>query len=190
MELYLVTHLDDGSYELTGNTVTFFRTLDGGDWLTEYENPFTGKKNEVGAAIQGGGPGRGFNLSVEGIRFTRLKDEIPDEPLKKWWNVASDYVWMNNDTVYPPGLPAPRGQAQSMFAGLQAFNDSGVARLHSVFSSTVTMPWLHWMEMDGHDGHLLWHAAGAKLSGLDALPTDYRKRAEAEYPERMQVERK
>ncbi len=189
MELYLVTHLDDGSYELTGNTVTFFRTLDGQQWLKDYKNPFTDKVNKVGAAVQGGGPGRGFNLSAQGIRFSRIKDSIPDAPLKKWWNVAADKVWMNNDTVYPPGLPAPRGQAQSMFVGLSEFMDSGLQRLPTVFSSTVTMPWLEWMDMEGHEGHLLWHAAGAKLPGIDALPTDYRKRAEAEYPDRMVVAR-
>jgi len=189
MELYLVSHLDDGTYELTGNTVTFFRTLDGDSWLEEFENPFTGERNAVEAAIQGGGPGRGFNLSVNGIRFTRLKSSIPDEPLKKWWNVAAGHVWMNNDTVYPPGLPAPRAQAQSMFAPLDEFGNPDIVRLPTVFSSTVTMPWLHWMEMGDRDGHLLWHAAGAKLPGIDALPAGYRKRAESEYPERMTVAR-
>jgi hypothetical protein len=69
------------------------------------------------------------------------------------------------------------------------------------------MPWLEWMEMGdemgdemgnemgagvGEDrpGHLLWHAAGSKLQSTDQLPLDYRKRAEAEYPERMKVARK
>jgi hypothetical protein len=189
MELYLVTHLEDGTYELTGNTVTFFRTLDGEQWLTDFDNPFTGKTNKVEAAVQGGGPGRGFNLSVNGVRFSKFKDSIPDEPLKKWWNVAADKVWMNNDTVYPPGLPAPRGQAQSMFADLNEFNDASLESLRSVFSSTVTMPWLHWMDMDEHQGHLLWHAAGAKLAGIEALPADYRARAEKEYADRMTVAR-
>jgi hypothetical protein len=45
------------------------------------------------------------------------------------------------------------------------------------------------MEMGDRPGHLLWHAAGAKLPGLDALPDEYRKRAEKEYPERLKVAR-
>ena len=53
----------------------------------------------------------------------------------------------------------------------------------------VTMPWLAWMEMGDRPGHLLWHAAGAKLPGLDALPDEYRQRAEQEYPERLKVAR-
>ena len=189
MELYLITDLGDGSFELTGNTVTFFKDFEG-NWLREYENPFTGKTVEVGAAVQGGGPGRGFNLSPDGgIRPTKLLDKIPDEPVKKWWSVAAGQVWMNNDTVYPPGLPPPRAQGQSMFVPLADFNNSDLVRLPSVFSSTVTMPWQEWMEMGDRPGHLLWHAAGAKLSSIDELPADYRKRAEAEYPERMTVNR-
>jgi hypothetical protein len=194
MELYLVTHLDDGTYELTGNTVTFFRNLDG-SWLREYANPFTGKINKVGAAVQGGGPGRGFNVSVDGVRPTKLREQIPDVALKKWWSVAGDQIWMNNDTVYPPGLSAPRAQSQSMFASVNDFNNSEIEALPAVFSSTVTMPWLEWMEMgtemeDDRPGHLLWHAAGSKLHSTDELPLEYRKRAEAEYPERMMVARK
>lgn len=188
MELYLVTHLDDGAFELTGNTVTFFQDLNG-NWLEDFANPITGKTNKVEAATQGGGPGRGFNLSVNGVRFTKMLDKIPDAPLKKWWSVAADTVWMNNDTVYPPGLAAPRAQSQSMFASVTEFNDKELPRISAVFSSTVTMPWLHWMEMDEHPGHLLWHAAGAKLPSIDSLPRDYRLRAEADYPDRLEVAR-
>jgi hypothetical protein len=189
MELYLVTHLDDGTFELTGNTVTFFRDLQGG-WLHEYANPFTGKTNEVAAAVQGGGPGRGFNLSVNGVRPTKLVGQIADVPLQRWWSVAANHVWMNNDTVYPPGLSAPRAQSQTMFVGVEQFNNPAVLRLPAVFSSTVTMPWQEWMGMGDRPGHLLWHAAGAKLASLAELPDDYRRRAEAEYPERMVVARK
>jgi hypothetical protein len=188
MELYRIAELEDGTYELTGNTVTFFRSLDGG-WLKEFANPYTGKRNAVGAAVQGGGPGRGFNLSVNGVRPTKLRDQIPDAPLRKWWSVAAGRVWMNNDTVYPPGLPPPRAQSQSMFATVSEFNNADLPRIPAVFSSTVTMPWLEWMEMGDRPGHLLWHAAGAKLDSLAALPAEYRKRAEAEYPERMKVAR-
>src|SRR5690606_2522057 len=85
MELYWMRHLDGGSYELIGNTCTFFRDLDGGEWLTNFRNPFTGALHEVPPAIQGGGPGRGFNYSVNGIRFTRAMDQIADEPLIMDW---------------------------------------------------------------------------------------------------------
>jgi hypothetical protein len=72
---------------------------------------------------------------------------------------------------------------------VEQFNDAELPRIPAVFSSTVTMPWLTWMEMGDRPGHLLWHAAGAKLPGLDALPEEYRKRAEKEYPDRLKVAR-
>ena len=184
MEMYWVSHLDDGSYELTGNTVTFFRDLDG-HMIDRFDNPYTGKTNSVSPAVQGGGAGRGFNLSVNGVRPTRALDQIPDQPLKKWWSQGADFVWLNNETVYPPGMSAPRAQSQSMFVPVDAFRDKSVLRLPSLFSSTVFMPWLRWLEMDGHPGHLVWHAAGAKLASIDQLPAEYRQRVEQEYPERM-----
>jgi hypothetical protein len=76
-----------------------------------------------------------------------------------------------------------------MFVSLDKFNDPDLVRLPTVFSSTVTMPWQEWMEMGDRPGHLLWHAAGAKLESVDELPGDYRRRAEAEHPERMTVAR-
>ena len=76
-----------------------------------------------------------------------------------------------------------------MFAPVEQFNDAELPRVASVFSSTVTMPWQEWMEMGDQPGHLVWHAAGAKLGSLDNLPADYRQRAESEYPERMSVAR-
>ncbi|MEC9375939.1 MAG: DUF1838 family protein [Pseudomonadota bacterium] len=188
MELYLVTKLQDNTYELTGNTVTFFSDMNN-NWINDFQNPFTGKLNKVEPATQGGGPGRGFNLSVNGVRFSSMKDKIPDKPLKKWWSVAADRVWMNNDTVYPPGLAAPRAQSQSVFANVADFNDPNLPKLSAVFSSSVTMPWLQWMMMEDEPGHLLWHAAGTKLPSVDALPKEYRKRIDAEYPERLSVAR-
>ena len=76
-----------------------------------------------------------------------------------------------------------------MFADVAQFNDPKLPRIEGVFSSTVTMPWLNWMEMDDRQGHLLWHAAGAKLASVDALPAYYRERIDAEYPERLVVAR-
>ncbi|MCL4721901.1 MAG: DUF1838 domain-containing protein, partial [Gammaproteobacteria bacterium] len=80
MELYWMRHLPDGEYELTGNTVTFFRDVGSGAMLTEFSNPYTRATNTVLPAVQGGGPGRGFNYSAKGIRFTRLLDQLPEDP--------------------------------------------------------------------------------------------------------------
>ena len=183
MELYWVRHLDDGEYELIGNTVTFFRDVATGRMIDVFENPYTGRKNAVKPAVQGGGPGRGFNYSVRGIRPTPFMDKMPEWPLVLDWSFARDMVWLHNQTQYPPGMPPPRAQRQTMFVPLAQFNDRKVRNLPTVFSSTVFMPWLKWMDMGDQPGHVIWHASGAKLESIDQLPTEYRRRAETEYPQ-------
>jgi len=182
MELYWMRHLPDGAYELIGNTLTFFHDVDTGAPLSEFKNPYTGSTNQVLPAVQGGGAGRGFNYSVKGIRFSRMIDQLPEQPLVLDWTFARDMVWLHNWTRYPPGMPPPRWQQQTMFASQKDFLNARLDSVPVVFSSTVHMPWLKWMDMGDRQGHIVWHAGGAKLQSIDELPTGYRQRAEKEYP--------
>jgi len=183
MELYWLRHLPGGEYELMGNTVTFFRDVRTNGFLATFDNPYTQQRNTVPAATQGGGPGRGFNYSTRGIRFTPLIDKLPEEPLVLDWSFVRDRVWLHNYTRYPPGMPPPRWQQQSMHASLNDFRKDRLASIPVVFASTVFMPWLKWMDMGERPGHLVWHASGAKLRSIDDLPREYRARAEKEYPQ-------
>jgi hypothetical protein len=183
MELYWMRHLPGGDYELIGNTVTFFRDVATGQMLDRFRNPYTGAENKVPAAVQGGGAGRGFNYSVKGIRATKFLEQLPEKPLVLDWTFARDMVWLHNETAYPPGMAPPRAQRQTMFASQRAFSDRDADSVPSVFSSTVFMPWLKWMEMGDRPGHVVWHASGAKLTSIAELPAEYRRRAEKEYPQ-------
>ncbi len=185
MEIYWMRKISDAEYELTGNTVTFFRDIETHAFLETWQNPFTGKTVEVKDAVQGGGKGRGFSYATNGIRPMSFKDKIASSPLQLEWSYARDTLWMHNQTVYPPGMPPPRAQRQTMFAPINDFVDDSVRSLPSVFSSTVFMPWLKWMDMGERPGHVVWHASGAKLRSLDDLPAEYRARAESEYGDRM-----
>lgn len=182
MELYWMRHLPDGAYELIGNTLTFFQDVLSGAPLSEFSNPYTGKVNTVMPAVQGGGAGRGFNYSVKGIRFTRLMEQIPEQPLTLDWTFVRDMVWLHNWTRYPPDMPPPRWQQQTMFASQKDFLNERLDSLPVVFSSTVHMPWLKWMDMGDRPGHVVWHAGGAKLRSIAELPGEYRQRAERDYP--------
>jgi len=183
MELYRMYRLGEREYELTGNTLTFFRDLDSGEMTDRFQNPYSGATNQVKPAVQGGGPGRGFNISVDGVRFTPALEQIAPRPLQLQWTFARDMVWLHNETAYPPGMAPPRMQRQSMFVPLGEFADPVVRRLPTLFTSTVFMPWLGWMDMGERPGHLVWHASGVKLRSLDDLPAEYRQRAERDYPE-------
>jgi len=183
-EVYWVRPLGDGSYELTGHTVSFFYDLESDAPLKTFQNPYSGELNDVTAAVQGGGAGAGFNYSVNGVRPTKFIDQMPDKPLRLQWSSARDTIWMHAETAYPPGLPQPRKQRQTMFAPVADFVDEKVLNLPTLFSSTVFEQWPKWMNMADRAGHVIWHASGAKLRSIDDLPSAFRNRLEAEFPER------
>lgn len=182
MEIYWFRHVPDG-FILGGNTVTFFRDVETNEFLHEFRNPWTGAVDQVKPAVQGGKVG--FHYSQEGIRPAKLVEEIPDKPLRLQWHAMRDYVWLQHQTVYPPGMPPMHGQRQTMFVPKDKFLDSSIRALPTAFSSVVFMGWLKWMNMVGHPGHVIWHASGVKLRSIAELPTEYRERAEREFPERM-----
>lgn len=184
-EVYWVRPLGDGTYELTGNTTTFYYDHLTGDRLDTFANPYTGQTNTVTPSVQGGGAGYGFNYSVDGVRPTRFLDKMPDKALRLQWSSVRDVIWMHTETAYPPGLSQPRKQRQTVFARIEDFVDPTVRNIPATFTSTVFQPWPKWMEMAEKPGHAIWHASGAKIGSLDDLPAEFRARLEAEHPERM-----
>ncbi|NBP09114.1 MAG: hypothetical protein EBU76_11740, partial [Gammaproteobacteria bacterium] len=118
-----------------------------------------------------------FSYGVEGIWPVRLDGtpigEPKPAPLRLQWHAMGDHVWLQHQTVYPPGMPAMHGQRQTLFARVSDLSDDKLEALPATFSSTVFM------------GHVIWHASGAKLRSIDDLPREYRERAEREYPERL-----
>lgn len=183
MESYKVIPQDDGSYEILGNMLTFFRDVDSGEMIRDYRNPYTGKVNKVLPNIRRASLGRGMNISTMGSRPTSFIDQMPDKPLILDWTFGPKTVWLHNQTSYPPGLTPPRVQRMTMFAPLDEFLDPNNLSLSTMFTATVLMPWLPWMDMDDVEGHTLWHASGVKLDSIDQLPEEYSKRMMAEHPE-------
>jgi len=183
MESYKVIPQDDGSYEILGNMLTFFRDVDSGEMIRDYRNPYTGKVNKVSPNIRRASLGRGLNISTMGSRPTSFIDQMPDKPLILDWTFGPKTVWLHNQTSYPPGLSPPRVQRMTMFAPLDEFLDANNLSLSTMFTATVLMPWLPWMDMDDVEGHTLWHASGVKLDSIDQLPEEYSKRMMAEHPE-------
>jgi hypothetical protein len=187
MEMYRMLHISPTEYEMIGNTVTFFTDVETNEFLYDYKNPFTGATNKVEAAVQGGKAGRGFEYSINGIRPKIAKDKFPDQPLKMWWTAAGDYMWLHDQTVYPPGLQAPRMQRKTNFVRREEFLNKKIKSFSTMFTAAVFMPWPKWMEMGDRPGHIVWHASGVKLKSIDELPAKHRERALKEHPDRMTI---
>jgi hypothetical protein len=185
-EVYWFSHRGD-DFQLGGHTVTFFRDFETGEFLYEFINPYTGKRESVKPAVQGGN--LGFAYTRQGIWPVRLDGTPLGEPVKKplrvQWHEMGPHIWLQHQTVYPPGMPAMHGQRQTIFAQRDALRDPRQNSVPASFSSVVFMNWLKWMDMKDQPGHVIWHASGVKLQSMDQLPRAYRERAEKEYPDRL-----
>ncbi|MEY4848423.1 MAG: hypothetical protein RLZZ36_1536 [Pseudomonadota bacterium] len=185
-EVYWFSHRGD-DFQLGGHTVTFFRDFETGEFLYEFINPYTGKRESVKPAEQGGN--LGFAYTRQGIWPVRLDGTPLAEPVKKplrvQWHEMGPHIWLQHQTVYPPGMPAMHGQRQTIFAQRDALRDPRQNSVPASFSSVVFMNWLKWMDMKDQPGHVIWHASGVKLQSMDQLPRAYRERAEKEYPDRL-----
>jgi hypothetical protein len=185
-EVYWFSHRGD-DFQLGGHTVTFFRDFETGEFLYEFINPYTGKRESVKPAVQGGN--LGFAYTRQGIWPVRLDGTPLAEPVKKplrvQWHEMGPHIWLQHQTVYPPGMPAMHGQRQTIFAQRDALRDPLQNSVPASFSSVVFMNWLKWMDMKDQPGHVIWHASGVKLQSMDQLPRAYRERAEKEYPDRL-----
>ena len=186
MEIYWFRHVPDG-FILGGNTVTYFRDFATGAFLQEFDNPWTRRKDQLKPAVQGGN--LGFKYTLEGIQPVRLDGTplgpSPIGPFRPEFQRIGSHLWLQHQTVYPPGMPAMHGQRQSLFADLHDIADARLDAVPATFSSTVFMGWPKWMEMEGIAGHVVWHAAGAKLRSIAELPAEYRARVAREFPERL-----
>jgi hypothetical protein len=186
MEIYWFRHITDG-FILGGHTVTFFRDFATGEYLEEFDNPWTRRKETVKPAVQGGN--LGFKYSRDGIQPVRLDGTplgpAPTGPFRPQFHQVGGHVLLQHQTVYPPGMPPMHGQRQTLSAHERDVADARLAAVPATFSSTVFMGWLKWMDMKGIPGHVVWHASGAKLRSIGELPAAYRERALREFPERM-----
>ena len=143
MESYKVIPPEDGSYEILGNMVTFFRDIETGEMIDEYKTLLLAKQTKWSQISEKQCIGRGLNISTIGIRPTPFIDKMPDKPFLIDWNFGADTVWMQNQTAYPPGLTPPRLQRFTMFSPLDKFVDQSILSLPTMFTATVLMPYLH-----------------------------------------------
>jgi len=187
MEMYNMQRRGPASFMMHGLTATFMTDVTTGKWLHEFKNPYTGNVVEVPAHAAATPPGGGHLYETTGVRPVSAVDDIPDAALNLWWTAAGEFVWLHNETVYPPGLNQPRKQRQSNFVRRDYFFNQSRRSLPSVFTVSFWAPWSSWLDMDGMPGHVVWHASGAKLNSVDELPPVFRERIEKEHPEMLTV---
>ncbi len=178
----------DGSYIVTGATLTFFRDIQTGAIIDFFDNPLTGQRNAVmsnflsGARIlfpADGSSARADTLPVNGGAIAPGGYQSPDKqkPLGiMCWHVSPDLVTLTTDRSWSvPAQPQLEAELQTCDRG--DFFDASLKRISARGASTTIIPWMRWMQMGSIPGHLVWHTSSEKSFSLDALDMDYRAKA-------------
>ena len=173
-EIYWVKRLGADDWRVSSSTLTFYRDRTSGEYLDAFENPLTGRSVSVRPNVLRAKIAFGTRVSAPGY-------EISPGNLLPWQmevQALGGTVWLTTSR-YLASAPQPWIEVQSMLGPEKTVNDPRVASVSSTFSSTYLAPWLAWLDMGETAGHLVWHAAGCKLSGIDEIPSSYRERAQA-----------
>ncbi len=172
----------DGSYQWLSREVAYYRDLKTGNLITKWENPVTGKTNDVLQVI---------NDPVNSVFGASSR--------AMGWRVKGDDVFVTIDVplAYPNSLlPAdfPEESTGPMYYATESFmfnakqSDFTNAKLTSVPSTYAwarTGPWLPWMKMGQRPGYLLYTGQGKKLKNASELDAFVREYTEKNHPDFM-----
>jgi len=176
------TRENDGFFHAT-REIVFYTDPRTGEIIREWRNPFTQQTNEVFHIANDPvnfrfrvRDGKHFNVTVDGKR------ELGEVAAPREWD--DYYVWHSD--VFP-FYPLPGWEKNYTSAELFDFYvpkaDRDRAGPPSVMVSwTRVSPWLPWMEMDKHEGLMIYHARSKRLESWDQLPERIKKAVKEEFP--------
>jgi hypothetical protein len=174
----------DGSYRAYAATLSFFRDPVTRKRIDKFNNPITGKVNDV----------RPNNIQVKAhyiysIYGEKRSDdprplgETPSLHQKMKWSESGDHVWLNLRRPYPPALTM--GEDQIISGSLRELHDPSISKVYTIGNPTYMAPWLFWMDMKGHPGHTVWAGPARKLDSVKQYPRELLDYMEKNYPEKL-----
>lgn len=172
----------DGSYQWLSREVAYYRDLKTGKIIDKWENPLTGKTNDVLQVI---------NDPVNG-KFAPATFSVP-------WKAKGDDVFLTTDVplAYPNALQPGDYPEEStgptyfasehflFFAKMADFDNPKLASVPATYAWTRTGPWLPWMKLGQRPGYVLYSGQGKKLKNASELDPVVREYTEKNHPDFM-----
>jgi hypothetical protein len=180
-EIYWVKTPAENQWYLASSTLSFYRDVVTGAYLDHFENPLTGKTNEVAPNVLRSKPGRGSNYSAAGMTIFGQTHPLNASPANMSIERNGPTLWVQHTQTFA-ALPQPFLRSMSLMGDAAELDDPVVMSATAQFAETTLSTWSKWLDMGAVEGHLVWHAVGRKLGSLAELPGDYRERAEAFSP--------
>ncbi|MEM6699291.1 MAG: DUF1838 family protein [Bacteroidota bacterium] len=188
-EMYNIARLieQEEGYQLLTRELGFYKDLETGKILEEWENPYTGETVEV-VQVWNDPVNQEFKLEGRfgkwGVNHTKLSDDL---------------ICMNADVflIYPSPLKTadyPENSQSDNYEAAELFqfffseedvNNPDLTSVPATISWTRIGPWLPWMKMGQRPGNMVYQTSGYKLAEKDynSMPKDFRDYIMANKPE-------
>lgn len=162
----------DGSYELLTREVGYYRDLKTGEIIEHWENPYTGKTDDV---VQVNNDPVNSVMPVRGNAHFALPWKVMGNDVMLLVDVPLDYPNALSPKDFPQESSGERYIASEhfgFFAKLADMNNPKLQSVPYVNSWFRTGPWLPWMKMGRRSGGLIYSGEGKKLASFADLPAD------------------
>jgi Protein of unknown function (DUF1838) len=193
-----VVRMADGNYQRLCREVVFYRSLETGQLMDEWDNPYTGERVKV------------VDVANDPYNYV-IADHFPQPPsygglnketrprrpyIRNWTLLDADTVGLESDIhlMYPSAMqpeqwpresPGKMTRVSEMFRYIIRRSDLeddslGHIPYHGVWNRVT--PWLPWMLMDQAPGHIIYTGTMAARETMDQHPKDVIARVKERYP--------
>lgn len=177
--------IGENLFQIHGHNMSFPRSLQTGEFVASAINPVTNKEVEVPPTVLTEDPGMLY--SPEGKRpLDRTSAQFT--PTYSLFRVEDQLVKVEQIRVPPDDWLTPFIESSHNWTPRAQFEDRSILRLPMGTSGGYVYPYPRWLEMGDIRGHMFGIWSGKKLDGPKQLPWEYLARAEAEYPELLEVD--
>lgn len=174
----------DGSYHAYAATVSFFRDRQTHKRIDYFDNPITGKRNEVRANSIS--VNAYYIYSINGFKRSDDPRPLPENAQIQnllEWGESGNNIWLTMRRAYPAGLPM--GEHQLVRGALSELHDPAMPKVYTTAAPVFISPWLSWMDMKGHEGHTVWAGPARKLDTVEQYPRELLDFMEKNFPEKL-----
>ncbi len=176
-----------GTVEEKSRGWLFYLDPQTGEYLDEFENPYTGSKISVptfrggisGSVMTVNGPEYNANFSMESTVFNR--------PVQLDWRILDDQAWISRHafTRWKEGSTGLHKTEMTLDCWVCRVSDVAnekLTRIPSLYSWTSQTEWQSWLKMRGKPGAMLWRNEGVVVNSLDELPRKFVERSNKMLP--------
>ncbi|MEM9570462.1 MAG: DUF1838 family protein [Pseudomonadota bacterium] len=173
---------NDAGYEMMTRDWAFYKDLDTGALITQFQNPFTGKTNEVSPILT-----RPFAWDMTPDRGQQMPEYsgeayLIDRPLILPWTQEGNDVSLSLELLVKYASGVGGGEWEHFLTSADELNDPTLTSVSMRQAWTGHSPWMRWMNMGDIPGRTLWQSTGRKHASATDLRPEFIRSVNAVFP--------